>query len=135
MSKSAEGVGYAEGSHAPADDPHHTLQHGIPLLNPTPGQSGGIADSSPFSPLHSTPPPRRMTSVCSPKTLAGARPASTRWYRRSRFITAPSTPLVWGWEECMDKHRRQMCRHGGFRRLYLKNDATGSLLYKICRRG
>ena len=53
MSKSAEGVGYAEGSHAPADDPHHTLQHGIPLLNPTPGQSGGIADSSPFSPLHS----------------------------------------------------------------------------------
>ena len=53
MSKSAEGVGYAEGSHAPADNPHHTLQHGIPLLNPTPGQSGGIADSSPFSPLHS----------------------------------------------------------------------------------
>ena len=134
MSKSAEGVGYAEGSHAPADNPHHTLQHGIPLLNPTPGQSGGIADSSPFSPLHSTPPPRRMTSVCSPKTLAGARPALTRWYRRSRFITAPSTPLVWGWRSVWTSIGGRCVAMVDFVGC-IKNDATGSLLYKICRRG
>ena len=55
MSKSAEGVGCAEGSHAPADNPHHPLQHGMPLLDPKPVQSGGVAGSSPFSPpFHAT---------------------------------------------------------------------------------
>ena len=55
MSKSAEGVGCAEGSHALEDDPHHPLQHGMPLLDPTPGQSGGIAGSfTSAPPFHAT---------------------------------------------------------------------------------
>ena len=55
MSKSAEGVGCAEGSHALADDSHHPLQHGMPLLDPTPGQSGGIAGSfTSAPPFHAT---------------------------------------------------------------------------------